>query len=538
MATTVYTNNQHYADIAAAIRNKNGLNTQYKPSEMANAINSLVVSGTNLNLQNKTVTPSESSQSITADNGYNGLGTVTVNAVSSTYVGSGITRKSSTDLTVSGATVSVPAGYYSTAASKSVATVSHPDPTVSVNSSTGLITASHVQGTGYVTGSTTTATSQLSTQAATTITPTTSAQTAVAAGKYTLGAVSVAAIQTETKTVTSNGTITPSAGKYLTSVTVNVPTGSTINNQDKTVDPDETLQSITFDSGFTGLGTVTVNAISSTYVGTGVSRQAAKTVTPTTSSQTAVAANKYTTGAVTVAAIQTETKTATPSTSTQNITPSSGKYLTNVTINPIPSNYIIPTGTYSITANGTGIDVTQYAAVDVAVPTGSTIRNQNKSVTPTESSQSITFDSGYTGLGTVTVDAISSTYVGSEIEARDETDLDVSGATVIVPEGYYAQAESVSVATTTHPAPTATINTSTGVVTATHAQTAGYVDADTKTGTLNLTTQAAKTVTPSSSSQTAVAANRYTTGAITVAAVPTETKSVTTNGTYTPSSGK
>lgn len=33
--------------------------------------------------------------------------------------------------------------------------------------------------------------------------------------------------------------------------------------------------------------------------------------------------------------------------------------------------YVRPTGTKSITANGTGIDVTQYASVDVAVPTGS-----------------------------------------------------------------------------------------------------------------------------------------------------------------------
>lgn len=34
------------------------------------------------------------------------------------------------------------------------------------------------------------------------------------------------------------------------------------------------------------------------------------------------------------------------------------------------STAIVPTGTKSITENGTGIDVTQYASVDVAVPTG------------------------------------------------------------------------------------------------------------------------------------------------------------------------
>lgn len=64
-----------------------------------------------------------------------------------------------------------------------------------------------------------------------------------------------------------------------------------------------------------------------------------------------------------------QTKTATPTTSSQEIEPDSGyDGLSKVTVGAIPSQYIIPTGTKSITANGTGIDVAQYAAVDVAVP--------------------------------------------------------------------------------------------------------------------------------------------------------------------------
>lgn len=63
--------------------------------------------------------------------------------------------------------------------------------------------------------------------------------------------------------------------------------------------------------------------------------QGATTITPTTSSQTAVASGKYTTGAITV--------------------------------DPIPSQYIIPTGTVNIVSNGT-VDVSQYASADVAVP--------------------------------------------------------------------------------------------------------------------------------------------------------------------------
>lgn len=130
------------------------------------------ISGTTVTLQAKTVTPSTSQQVISPDSGYTGLSQVTISAVE---------------------------------------TASHPDPTITV-SSAGLITASHVQSTGYVTGSTTTATQQLSTQAAATITPTKSSQTAVASGKYTTGAVTVAAIPAAYQDVTG---VTAAAGDVV-----------------------------------------------------------------------------------------------------------------------------------------------------------------------------------------------------------------------------------------------------------------------------------------------------------------------------------
>ena len=300
-----------------------------------------------------------------------------------------------------------------------IATVEGPTPDISV-SSDGLIAASISNPKGYQAESTTkTATQQLTTKGATTITPSSASQIAVNSGVYTTGKITVSAVPTETKKITANGTYSPSAGKYFSSVEVAIA-GDTPTYQSKTISPSTSVQTVTADSGYDALSDVTVNAI------------------------------------------QTETKSVTPTTSTQKVTPTSGKYLTEVSVSAIQ------TETKSVTSNGTYKPTSgkYFSSVTVNVPS-QTFNTQTKTVTPTESTQTVSPDNGYNGLSTVTVKPISSTYIGSAVPTK--------GAT---------------------------------------------------------------TITPNSNSQTAISSGTYATGNIIVSAVPSETKEITSNGTYAPTSGK
>lgn len=99
-----------------------------------------------------------------------------------------------------------------------------------------------------------------------TVTPTATAQTVTPSNNTVgLSKVTVNAVSTEEKTVTANGTVTPSRGKFLSKVIVNVP-ATTPQLQEKTVTPTKSSQSITPDSNYDGLSKITVNAIPDEYI--------------------------------------------------------------------------------------------------------------------------------------------------------------------------------------------------------------------------------------------------------------------------------
>lgn len=120
-----------------------------------------------------------------------------------------------------------------------------------------------------------------------------------------------------------------------------------------------------------------------------------------------------------------QTKTVTPTKSQQNVSPDS-EYdgLSGVTVNAIPDNYVIPTGTVNITANGTH-DVSGKASVNVNVPGK---EEQTKSVTITANGTvKITPDAGKT-LSEVTV----ITAVESEKPTLNAPTISLSNSTLTI----------------------------------------------------------------------------------------------------------
>lgn len=214
--------------------------------------------GSSPTIESLEVTPSETEQTFN-DSSIDGYKPVTVGAISSTYIGSGITRRSSTDLTASGATVTVPAGYYSSQATKSVSTMTLPT------------SASSSATSGYTSKAT--------------ISRSTSAQYInIPAGYNSAGAYYVIS-------ATPNGSVTAPSSISGTSATVSTGTNTLTLTKTVSVTPSVTT------AGYISSGTAGNSAVSLTA---SVTTKAAATITPSTSNQT-IASGTYLTGTQTIA---------------------------------------------------------------------------------------------------------------------------------------------------------------------------------------------------------------------------------------------
>lgn len=233
------------------------------------------------------------------------------------------------------------------------------------------------------------------------------------------GAVSV--------TVQEGDTYTIPAGYHNGSGTVSgVSGGGNYSLQSKTATPTKKQQSITPDSGYYGLSDVTVSPIPDAYqdvssvtagagdvltgkvyvladgtVTTGTMPNigaASKTLDVTTITYTIPKGYHNGTGKVSIVL---ETKTVTPTKAAQEITPTSGKVLSKVTVNPIPEEYIT-TGDADAVAADILDDKTAY--VDGVKVTGSMPNNGAVTKTLDGTTKSVTIAKGYhNGSGAVSI---------------------------------------------------------------------------------------------------------------------------------------
>lgn len=455
----------------------------------------------NASLQSKSITPTESAQTITADNGYDGLSSVTVGAISSTYVGSDIPQNDSSDLSASGATVNAPSGYYSEDATISVASGSASvantsitaNPTITV-SEEGLITAttsasksiSPTINAGYISSGTAgtvtvsgTKTSQLTTNSGDTITPTESSQTLNLNGKYMTGDITINAI--DSSYIGSN-------------ITRKVATTYTPSSSDQTISSGQYLSGNQVIEGVTTLNLTAENIVSgvTVKVGSASDDDSVIAVTGTATSGTWVLLydgskqivassetdNKFNYLAITdlsdsmsvgdtyrvtwngvetvlVAKEFTEPDSQTvvlignPGVAYPESDDESGlgyfAYYYETGILVFGADLQVGTTvsvkvekhatlvTKTITANGTynASDDSADGYSQVTVNVSAVVNNQAKTITPTKSEQTVTPDSGYSGLSSVTVDAIPSDYITTSDATATAEDI-VSPATAYV----------------------------------------------------------------------------------------------------------
>ena len=463
--------------------------------------------GTIINNQNKSVSPTESEQSVSYDSGYTGLGTVTVGAISSTYVGSGISRKSSSNLTASGATVTAPAGYYAEDATKSVSTMTLPSSASATSSGTSKATISRSTSNQYInipTGYNSTA------------------------QYYTISAVAdgTAGTPTATKGTVSNHSIsvTPSVTNVTGYITGGTKTGTAVS-----VAASELVSGTkSISSNGTGIDVTNYAAVDVAVPVASEPTIESLSVNPSTSEQTFNSSSVDGYKPVIVAAMPSMTlPTSTSSSATSGYTSKAtvSRSTSDQYIN-IPTGYNAAGAYYKISAvaNGTVTAPASISGTSATVSTGTNTLTLTKTVSVTPSVTT----AGYISSGTAGNSSVSLT-----ASVTVNPTPTASGKTVTIPAGYYSSQTTKDVSTGSATAPASISGTSASVSTGTNtltlsktvsvtpSVTAGYISSGTAGNssvslTASVTTKAAATITPGTSNQT-IAAGTYITGTQTIA---------------------
>lgn len=310
-----------------------------------------VAGGGNYNLQSKTATPTKSQQSITPDSGYYGLSDVTVNPIPEAYQNVSSVTAAAGDV-LAGKIIVDALGTSVTGTMANNGAVSKTLDATSGNQTYAVPSGYH-NGSGTVKIT-------LETKSAT---PSTASQDITPTSGKVLGKVTVAAIPSNYQDVTS---VDAAAGDVLAGKIIVASDGSEIT------------------------GTMTNNGAVS------------KTLDATTGNQTYTVPSGYHNGSGSVGIVL-ETKTATPSAASQNITPTSGKVLSKVTVAAIPSIYGNVTGDTGTAADVlAGVKVHSLSSGAAVAITGSMTNNGAISGSIdglTVSSYSV--PSGYTSGGSV-----------------------------------------------------------------------------------------------------------------------------------------
>lgn len=253
-----------------------------------------VAGGGSYNLQSKTVTPTKQQQSITPDSGYYGLSDVTVGAIPQAY--------------------------------QDVSSVTATAPDV-------------LSGKVFVTAAGSVTTGTMANNGAVNKTLTAQEQNYTIPKGYHSGTGSVS-ISPESKTATptkTQQTISPTAGKVLTSVVVEPIPAQYVDTSDATATAAQILDGATaYVDGDLVEGTMPNNGA------------VTETLDTATTSYTVPAGYHSGTGKVSVSL---ETKSATPTKSQQTISPSAGKLLSSVSVAAIPNAYQDVTGVTAVAAD-------------------------------------------------------------------------------------------------------------------------------------------------------------------------------------------